>query len=105
MTTNTDKIEVAYTDREALDEAVRLFTRRMRRLHTDAFNAVMVSLPDGAREALNAADIRADTLMHSDAKNTDMIRTWPTAYEIDTDDAGLCTDTNCPMAWAEHPAH
>lgn len=55
-----------FTKAEALDEAVLLFTRKMRRLHTEEFAQVMKMLPDGAREALMLADNRADAVRMRD---------------------------------------
>ncbi len=50
------------TDEQATDEAVLLFTRKLRRLHPDAFADVWARLPDGARRALERAERRADLL-------------------------------------------
>jgi hypothetical protein len=66
------------TEAEALDEAVRLLTRRMSRLHPAAFYAVRNSLPDGVREAINAADARADKAR----ARADL--TWPTQEWIES---------------------
>lgn len=51
-----------YTDAQATDEAVLLLTRKLRRLYPDTYTALMNKLPEGAREALDLADIRADKL-------------------------------------------
>ncbi len=58
-----------YTDEQAADEALLLLTRKLRRLHPDAYADVICRLPDGAREALNAADIRADKLRATDQRD------------------------------------
>jgi hypothetical protein len=51
---------VPYTDAEATDEAVLLFTRKLRRLHPGVFSDVMTKLPQGAQDALTMAENRAD---------------------------------------------
>jgi hypothetical protein len=50
------------TEAQATDEAVLLFTRKLRRLHTAAFQDIWRRLPDGAKEAIYAAERRADQL-------------------------------------------
>jgi hypothetical protein len=45
-----------YTEAEATNEAVLLLTRKMRRLHAQEFAAVWAMLPDGAKEAIYAAE-------------------------------------------------
>lgn len=67
-----------YTEAQALDEAVLLFVRKMRRLYTDAYTDVIRQLPDGAREALNMADVRADRTRVSIPAGSAQ---WPTAFE------------------------
>jgi len=62
MTTET------YTDAQAIDEAVLLLTRKLRRLHSDIYADLMGCLPYGARDALNLADVRADKLRASDQR-------------------------------------
>lgn len=58
-----------YTDTQATDEAVLLLTRKLRRLHPEAFADLMSKLPEGAREALDAADLRAETLRAYDSRD------------------------------------
>ena len=58
-----------YTDAQATDEAVLLLTRKLRRLHPDAYTDLMGRLPEGAREALHFADQRADTLRAYDRRD------------------------------------
>ena len=62
-------IATPYTDEQATDEAIRLLTRKLHRLHPDVYADVLAKLPDGAREALNAADIRADRQRADDARD------------------------------------
>ena len=50
------------TQTEATDEALLLITRKMRRLHPEAFRDVWAKLPDGAKDALILAENRADVL-------------------------------------------
>ena len=57
-----------YTDAQAIDEAVLLLTRKLRRLHWDIYADLMGCLPYGARDALNLADVRADKLRASDQR-------------------------------------
>jgi hypothetical protein len=59
----------AYTDTQATDEALLLLTRKLRRLHPAAFADIMGKLPEGAREALNTAEMRADTLRSYDQRD------------------------------------
>ncbi len=49
-----------YTDAQATDEAVLRLVRRLRRDHQDVFVTLMARLPEGARQALDKADLRAD---------------------------------------------
>ncbi len=58
-----------YSDAQATDEALLLFVRKVRRLHRSAFDDVIGKLPEGAREALNDAEMRADTLRAHDERD------------------------------------
>jgi hypothetical protein len=58
-----------YTDAQATDEAVLLLTRKLRRLHPEVHADLMRRLPEGARDALNFADIRADWLRAADHRD------------------------------------
>lgn len=58
-----------YTDQQATDEAVLLLIRKLRRLHPDAHADLMAKLPEGARQALHFADLRADTLRAYDQRD------------------------------------
>jgi hypothetical protein len=52
-----------YSEAQATDEAVLLFTRKVRRLiDRETFAKIWKQLPDGAKEALYAAERRADVL-------------------------------------------
>ncbi len=68
MTTAADT--KTYTDTEATDEALLLFTRKMRRMHPEAFAAVWAKLPDGAKDAILFSEVRADTLRDAQAGKT-----------------------------------
>jgi hypothetical protein len=68
--------EQYYTEAQALDEAVLMFMRRMGRLHPTAYHQVLTTLPDGVREALTLADIRADKL-----RADGIARQFPTVFE------------------------
>jgi hypothetical protein len=46
---------------EATEEAIRMFIRKTRRLHPEAFADVMGKLSEGARWALDGAENRADS--------------------------------------------
>lgn len=50
------------TDQQATDEAVLLLTRKLMRLHPDAYADTLTRMPDGARRAIHAAELRADNL-------------------------------------------
>jgi hypothetical protein len=79
-----------HTESEATDEAVRMFIRRLRRLDSRLYSEVLTSLGysargDGIREALAAAEQRADTLMAKEPGYVD--REWPSRLEgIDDDE-------------------
>lgn len=64
---------------EATDEAVLLLVRRLRRLHPNALQDVMSSLPAGAQEAVHFADQRADTRRAQQGVPTET--EWPTHFE------------------------
>lgn len=71
------------TDQQATDEAVLLLTRKLRRLHRDAYVDLMSKLPEGARAALDAAERRADTLRD---KHTVEGLAYPVTDDDDEDD-------------------
>jgi hypothetical protein len=85
--TTTDRIRTEnYTDQQATDEAVLLLVRKLRRLHPDTYVAVMTKLPEGARNALHFADLRADTLRAYDQRDG-ITREYVDPYaELDDDD-------------------
>ena len=58
-TGNETKTEY-FTEAQATDEAMLLITRKMRRLYPEAFTAVWAKLPDGAKDAIYASELRAD---------------------------------------------
>jgi hypothetical protein len=57
-----------FTDSEATDEAVLLFTRKLMRMHPEAYADVIKRLPDGARQALALAETRADRVRDADQR-------------------------------------
>jgi hypothetical protein len=65
------------TQTEATDEAVLLFTRKLRRLQPAAFAELWDKLPVGARLALQRADIRADVRRDTN----DVV--WPVEEDLD----------------------
>lgn len=65
---NDTTTTIIATDAQATDEAVLMLTRRLHRLYPDAYKAVITSLSDGLRDALNLADNRADSLRHTDKR-------------------------------------
>lgn len=84
MTTSEQAIQ--YSQTEATEEALRLFMRKVARLHPDAHADVLSRLPEGARETLAMAELRADTLFLTD-KRDGVTRSYPTAFEdADSDD-------------------
>lgn len=68
-----------FTEAQAADEALLLFIRKTRRLHPEAFGQVWAKLPEGAKRALHAAEMRADVLR--DDKSTE--RTWTPEPDLD----------------------
>lgn len=75
----TSKAAKQMTDQEATDEAVLLLTRKLRRLHPEAYADLWAKLPEGARRALQRADIRAD--VRRDTKDP----VWPVEPDLDED--------------------
>lgn len=69
MTASASPATKTYTTEQATDEAVLLLTRKLRRLHPDVYNALIAKLPDGARDALDLADVRADSLRDADRRD------------------------------------
>lgn len=80
MQTTEGTTKRTMTDAEATDEAMLLFTRKMRRLHTRAFDDVWARLPEGAKRAIYAAERRADVLRDQTAGGADGL-----AYSTDDD--------------------
>lgn len=71
-----------FTQAEALDEAVLIFTRRMQRYMDGAvFNKVWASLPDGANSALMDAERRAD--QRRDIHGQDTRARWAPEPDLD----------------------
>jgi hypothetical protein len=58
-----------YSEAQATDEAILRLVRRLRRDHENVYIELMNRLPEGARDALDAADLRADRLRARDAGN------------------------------------
>jgi hypothetical protein len=58
MTTKTQH----FTEAEATDETMLLLTRKLRRLHPEAYADIWSKLPEGAHRAIYAAERRADRL-------------------------------------------
>lgn len=69
------------TETQATDEAVLLFTRKLRRLHPAAFQDIWHRLPDGAKCAIYAAERRADQLRDA-AGGADRLE-YPVDEELD----------------------
>lgn len=68
-----------FTEAEATDEMVLLFTRKLRRLHPEAFADLWERLPEGAHRAVYDAERRADEVRNAGGK------TWAEAEEFDAD--------------------
>lgn len=66
-----------YSDSQGTDEAVLLLIRKLQRLHPEAAKDLWSRLPDGARDALHMAEIRADVLRDQREKSG-TVYTWPT---------------------------
>jgi hypothetical protein len=83
--TSNQHTEATFTTDQALDEAVLLIIRKLGRFHSEAYAAVLKKLPDGAREALARAEIRADIQRDADERAGIAIgsRGWPTDLELD----------------------
>lgn len=71
-----------YTTGQATDEAVLLLLRKLGRLYPDAHADLLAKLPDGAREALSLADVRADRLRATD-QAAGITRTYPSLEIVD----------------------
>jgi hypothetical protein len=50
------------TETQATNEAVLLLTRKLRRMDRATYNRVFAALPDGAKTALNLAEMEAEKL-------------------------------------------
>ena len=83
-----------FTAAEAADETLLLLTRKLRRLHPEAFRGIWDALPDGAQRAIYAAENRADQVRARGGK------TWEPVEELDSCD---CDDT-AQVMWP-HPIH
>lgn len=79
--TETPETTAQMTDAQALDEAVLRFTRKARRLFGTEFSRVWNQLPDGAKNALYAAERRAD--VHRDEVGDPRALVWPVEVEDD----------------------
>ncbi len=74
-----------YTEAQATDEAVLLLTRKLRRLYPDVYTNLMSKLPQGARTALDAANLRADIQRGTDDREgIRQAREYPDPYADDT---------------------
>ena len=83
---NPIKVET-YTDQQATDEAVLLLTRKLRRLHPDTYRDLMQRIPEGARDALHLAELRADDLRNADRRDGITTREYRDMWATDeTDD-------------------
>jgi hypothetical protein len=102
-----------HTEPEATDEAVRMFMRRLRRFDQRLYSEVLTSLGysargDGMREALAAAEQRADTLLATEPGYVE--REWPSRFEDMNDDEpaehdeAACSDLHGDCACVEHLA-
>jgi hypothetical protein len=92
---------VPFTDAEATNEALLLFTRKLRRLHPGVFSDVIKKLPEGARFALVLAENRAD-MVRAEAERTGVTRRYMTdveRYGSDVDDDLLTTEQLDDPAW------
>jgi hypothetical protein len=71
------------TVEQATDEAVLRLTRKLRRLYPAAYADLLGQLPQGAREALNQADNRADVVRGEHGVDKDGVigLAWPTYFE------------------------
>jgi hypothetical protein len=58
-----------YTDQQATEEALLLLTRKLRRLHPEAYADLMSRIPELAQQALHLADNRADKLRATDRRD------------------------------------
>ncbi len=72
---------VEMTEVEATEEALRLFVRKVRRLHSEAFADVVQRMSDEALMALYAGERRADNRF-LDATH----RVWPAAPDDEIED-------------------
>lgn len=62
----TPAAPATFTAAEATDEAWLMLSRKLRRLHPEAFADVWAKLSEGATDALGAAERRADAVRFAD---------------------------------------
>jgi hypothetical protein len=67
-----------YTEAQATDETMLLLTRKLRRLHPEAFKDVWDRLPEGAQRAVYQAEARADVV-----RDTKPGLTWEPEEDLD----------------------
>ena len=84
MTMNESQTET-FTTEQATDEAVLLLIRKLRRLHPAVFTDLMNRIPQGAVEALQRSEMRADS--NRDAGISTTTREWPTDLLDEDEDA------------------
>lgn len=90
---------IVMTDVEATEEALRLFVRKMRRMHPAAFGDVTMRMSDDALTALYAGEARADARFMDDVR-----RTWPTppADQVEDPDDEPLSDAELRHWFAAH---
>lgn len=81
----------SYTETEAVDLAVMLLVRKLRRTAGPLLDQVLGMMPEGAREALAHAEQRGDAVKDAEeaAGLPRMGRPWPSRFD------GLGDDLDC----------
>ena len=67
-----------YTEAQAADETMLLLTRKLRRLHPEAFKDIWDRLPEGAQREVYRAEARADVVRDTKPKLT-----WEPEEDLD----------------------
>jgi hypothetical protein len=75
-----------FTANQATDEAVLLLTRKLMRLHPEAYADVTSRMPEGARLALLNAETRADVVRDADTLSG-TTHTYPVLSDEDFSEA------------------
>lgn len=73
------------TETQATNEALLLVTRKLRRLHPEAYADIMGRIPEGARWALQMAENAADRHRNANGGAAGLVYPMPEDIEEDED--------------------